>query len=199
MGSGIGVYGCDFIGEGAPVADENSDTVNTKGFLADISRKWESAENVAQNNKNRVVNLRFGVVMSKLGGALAKLYPIFFLGGGGNVGNGEQFFSFVSARDVARAIVHTLETPSLKGPVNVCAPNPCTNAEFTSAMGKVMGRPTILPLPEFIVKTACGEMGEEMLLGGNRVYPKKLLGSGFTFQHPNIEDALQSAINEENI
>jgi len=197
--SGVGVYGFDFVGEGAPKADESSDTVNTKGFLADISRAWESALSESKGNKGRVVNLRFGVVMSKLGGALAKLYPIFFLGGGGNVGNGDQYFSFISARDVARAIVHTMETPSLKGPVNVCAPNPCTNAEFTSALGKVMGRPTILPLPGFVVKTAFGEMGEEMLLGGNRVLPTKLSKSGFEFNHPEIEDALQSAINEEKI
>ena len=199
--SGIGVYGCDFIGEDATIADEDSDTLNTKGFLAHISRVWESAQNKAENDKNtnRIVNLRFGVVLSKLGGALAKLYPVFFLGGGGNVGTGKQYFSFISARDVARAIVHTLETPSLKGPVNVCSPNPCTNAEFTSAMGKVMRRPTILPLPEFAVKLAFGEMGEEMLLGGNRVYPKKLLESGFDFKHSTIESALQSAIHEESI
>lgn len=197
--SGIGVYGFDFVGVDAPEADETSDTANSKGFLADISRAWESALNNAGEKKNRVVNLRFGVVMSKFGGALAKLYPIFFLGGGGNVGSGEQYFSFISARDVARAIVHTMETPSLKGPVNVCAPNPCTNAEFTSALGNVMGRPTILPLPAFVVKAVFGEMGEEMLLGGNRVLPKKLLNSGFEFNHPKIEDALTSAIKEENI
>lgn len=192
--SGVGVYGCDFIGESAPKADETSDTLSTTGFLADVSRAWEAASSVPGE---RVVNLRFGVVMSQLGGTLAKLYPIFFLGGGGNVGSGEQYFSFVSARDVARSIVHTLETPTLKGPVNVCAPEPCTNAAFTSALGRVMGRPTILPLPEFVVKLLFGDMGDELLLGGTRVVPKKLLSSGFCFNHPDIDSALESAINQE--
>ena len=128
-----------------------------------VSGRLLAAE--AKTGKNRVVNMRFGVVMSTKGGALAKLYPIFFLGGGGNVGSGRQYFSFISARDHARAIVHTLETPSLEGPVNFCAPEPCTNAEFTKALGSVMNRPTILPFPGFAVSLLFGEMGEEMLLG----------------------------------
>lgn len=197
--SGVGVYGNDYIGSGCAVADETMDVSQTKGFLADVSRAWEEAENMAKTNKSRVVNLRFGVVMSKLGGTLAKLYPIFFLGGGGNVGSGQQYFSFVSARDAARAVVHVLETKALSGPVNVCAPEPCTNEEFTASLGQTMSRPTILPLPGFAVKALFGEMGEELLLGGNRVYPKKLLDSGFEFQHPDIASSLQSAINQENI
>lgn len=196
VASGVGVYGSDAIGPNAQLADETTDVSSTGGFLADISRKWEAAAAAAMSSGNRVVNCRMGVVLSKNGGALGKLYPIFFLGGGGNVGSGEQYFTFISARDAARALVHTLTTPSLKGPVNVCSPSPCTNAEFTSAFGKVLSRPTILPLPSFAVSALFGEMGEEMLLGGVRAAPGKLEKSGFNFQHVSIDEALQSAVDE---
>eukprot|EP00978_Attheya_sp_CCMP212_P003472 scaffold7174_cov55-Attheya_sp.AAC.6 len=192
--SGVGVYGDSFIGESCPVVDESMDTSTTTGFLAQVTREWEAA--TKNSGRNRVVNMRMGVVLSKNGGALAKLFPIFFLGGGGNVGSGEQYFTYISARDAARALVHTMSTPSLKGPVNVCAPTPCTNAEFTQALGKVLSRPTILPLPGFAVSTLFGEMGEEMLLGGVRAAPGKLASSGFKFQHNTIEQALTSATKE---
>lgn len=194
--SGIGVYGNEFIGDALPAADESSDTKSAPGFLAEVSRAWEAA---SASPGNRVVNLRLGVVLSTKGGALAKLYPIFFLGGGGNVGSGQQYFSFVSARDVARGIVHSLETPSLQGPVNLNAPIPCTNAEFTSALGKAINRPTILPFPGFAVSLLFGEMGEEMLLGGVRCVPSKLEQSGFKFLHPTVEAAIKSAVDEKTI
>jgi uncharacterized protein (TIGR01777 family) len=196
VASGIGVYGNNFIGDELPAVDESMDVRNTNGFLADMARQWEAATAPATTGKNRVVNMRFGVVLSKNGGALAKLYPIFFLGGGGNVGSGDQYFTFISARDIARAIVHTLETPSIEGPVNFSAPQPCTNAEFTKAFGSLLARPTILPLPAFVVSLMFGEMGEEMLLGGVRAIPGKLLKSGFRFEHPTIETALKSAVEE---
>jgi uncharacterized protein len=195
--SGVGVYGDNFIGDEMEAVDETMDTSGTKGFLADVSRAWEAATLEAVKGKNRVVNMRFGVVMSTKGGALAKLYPIFLLGGGGDVGSGNQYFSFVSARDIARAIVHTLETPSLKGPVNICAPNPCTNSEFTKALGGALNRPTIIPLPSFAVSFLFGEMGEEMLLGGVRCVPGKLMKSGFQFEHPTIDAAIKSALEED--
>lgn len=197
VASGVGAYGDNFIGEDSAAVDETMDISKSGGFLAEVSRQWEAASDEAKIGKNRVVNMRFGVVMSKKGGALGKLYPIFFVGGGGNVGGGKQYFSFISARDHARAIVHALETPSLTGPVNFCAPQPCTNAGFTTALGKVMGRPTILPLPGFAVNLLFGEMGQEMLLGGVRALPAKLEKSGFKFSHPTIEEALQSAMDEE--
>lgn len=194
--SGCGVYGDNFIGDALEPVDETMDISNTKGFLADVSRAWEAATEAATKGKNRVVNMRFGVVLSKNGGALGKLYPIFFLGGGGNVGSGQQYFTYISARDIARAIVHTLESPSLKGPVNFVAPNPCTNAEFTKALGGAMGRPTLLPFPAFAVSLLFGEMGEETLLGGVRCIPSKLLKSGFEFQHPTVDAAVKSALEE---
>jgi uncharacterized protein (TIGR01777 family) len=193
--SGVGVYGDKFIGELSPMADESTDVSTTPGFLAQVSREWEGATKDA-GKTNRVFNARMGVVLSKSGGALAKLFPIFFLGGGGNIGDGQQYFSFVSARDAARAFVHIMNTPSLTGPVNVCAPFPCTNAEFTSAMGSVLNRPTILPLPGFAVSALFGEMGEEILLGGVRAVPGKLEKSGFQFLHPTIKEALESAVQE---
>lgn len=195
VASGIGVYGYNYnLGDDA--VDESMDVAGTEGFLAEMARLWEGVTQPA-SQKNRVVNMRFGVVMSKNGGALGKLYPIFFLGGGGIVGSGKQYLSFISARDIARAIVHCIETPSLKGPVNLCAPEPCTNNEFTTALGKVLGRPTLLPVPGFAVSLLFGEMGEEMLLGGVRAQPSKLLQSGFQFLHPKIEDALKSAVEEK--
>lgn len=194
--SGIGVYGDDFVGDASSTADESTDVSTTPGFLAQVSREWEAAAKSADCKQNRLVNLRMGVVLSKKGGALQKLYPIFLLGGGGNVGSGQQYFSFISARDAARAYIHIMNTPSLKGPVNVCSPDPCTNAEFTKAFGKVLGRPTILPLPGFAVSTLFGEMGEEMLLGGVKAVPSKLLKSGFEFESPTITGALKSAVNE---
>ena len=199
VASGPGIYGFDGIGPNAPLCDESTDTSKTKGFLADVSREWESAAESAAGDgaKGRVVAMRFGVVLSKLGGALAKLYPIFFVGGGGNVGSGDQYFPFISARDLARGIVHTIETPQLRGPVNMVAPTPCTNAEFTKAFGSVINRPTILPLPSFAVSALFGQMGEEMLLGGQKVAPSKLVNSGFGFKHDTVEKALKSAIVEE--
>lgn len=196
VAGGIGAYGNDFISESRPAADESTDTSTAKGFLAQVSNKWEAAATPARNGKNRVGIMRFGIVMSTKGGALSKLYPIFFVGGGGVVGSGDQYFSFISARDHARAIVHVLETPSLEGVINLTSPNPVTNYDFTQALGKVMNRPTIVPFPSFAVSLLFGEMGEETLLGGNRIVPTKLLQSGFRFLHPTIEEAIQSAIDD---
>jgi uncharacterized protein len=196
--SGVGIYGDTFVDDAQPAVDETAPVSDTTGFLADVSRAWEQATlEASKKGNNRVVNARFGVVLSTKGGAMSKVYPIFFLGGGGNVGSGKQYFPFVSARDLARALVHVMETPSLKGPVNVCAPNPCTNSDYTKALGTAMGRPTIFPFPSFAVSLLFGEMGETLLLGGTRCVPQKLLKSGFTFLHPTVDSAVQSALNEK--
>ncbi len=197
VAGGVGAYGPNFIGKEAVAADESVDISTSEGFLAEVSRQWEAASEAAKKSGSRVVSMRNGVVLSRKGGAMAKLYPIFMLGGGGIVGSGDQYFPYISSRDMARAIVHVLETPKLSGPVNMCAPSGCTNAEFTAAMGKVLGRPTILPLPGFAVSLLFGEMGEEVLLGGTRAAPKKLLETGFTFNHPTVEQAVQSAVDED--
>lgn len=196
VAGGVGAYGSHFIGKGVAAADESADISKSGGFLAEVSRQWEGASITAKESGARVVNLRNGVVLSKRGGAMAKLYPIFLLGGGGIVGSGDQYFPYISARDMARAMIHVLQTPSLDGPVNMCAPGGCTNGEFTKAMGSVLRRPTLLPFPSFAVSLIFGEMGEEVLLGGVRADPKKLLETGFEFSHPTVEEAVQSAVNE---
>jgi uncharacterized protein len=196
--SGVGIYGDTFVDDTQPAVDETAMVSDTTGFLADVSRAWEEATlEASKKGNNRVVNARFGVVLSTKGGAMSKVYPIFFLGGGGTVGSGQQYLPFVSARDLARALIYMMETPSLKGPVNVCAPNPCTNSEYTKALGSAMGRPTIFPFPSFAVSLLFGEMGETLLLGGTRCVPQKLLKSGFTFLHPTVDSAVQSALKEK--
>lgn len=194
--SGMGVYGIKFLGNAVEAVDEYSDVSSNEGFAAEVARKWEAASSPAKRNKNiRVVNLRCGAIISTKGGMLANSL-IYKLGIGGKIGSGDQYLSFASARDNARAIVHILETPALEGPVNICAPNPCTNAEFTSALGKILGRPTFLPMPSFVVSALFGEAGKEMMLGGVRMMPTKLTRSGFQFKHPTIVEALHSALNE---
>lgn len=206
--SGVGIYGNDYISDQNSAVDESMDTTETKGFLADVSRAWEQATTVIgggmknnnnkKNNNGRIIQMRFGVVQSLMGGALSKLYPIFYLGGGGIVGNGQQYLSYISLYDIIQSIIHIIETPSIKsGPINICTPNPCTNIQYTKALGTILNRPTILPLPSFIVQLLFGEMGDEMLLGGVRVLPTKLLQSGYQFKHPTINDVLNYAINEE--
>lgn len=199
VASGIGVYGPHYIADGndngPTAADETTDISATPGFLSEVSRVWEDASKTLTGG-NRVCQLRNGVVLSTKGGALGKLYPIFFLGGGGIVGNGQQYFPYISLRDITRAMVHVLQTPSLTGPINMNGPNPATNAEFTTAMGTVMGRPTLVPFPAFAVSLLFGEMGEEILLGGTKAVPTKLVQSGFTFLDPTVEDAVRSAIED---
>ena len=202
VASGVGAYGPHFIEPNMMGVDESADTATSKGFLAEVSRQWEDATESASNNANcRIAILRNGVVLSTKGGALAKLHPIFFLGGGGIVGSGQQYFPFISAKDMVRSMIHVLQTPTLEGPINMCAPGSddcggCTNEEFTKAFGTVLNRPTILPLPSFAVSLLFGEMGEEVLLGGTRAVPRKLVDSGFEFLHPDVESALKSAVNE---
>jgi uncharacterized protein (TIGR01777 family) len=145
---------------------------------------------------SRIVNLRFGVIISKKDGAFGKLYLIYLLGCGGVVGRGQQYFSHIVALDAARAILHVLETPSLSGPVNIVSPNPCTYREFNSAVSKAMSRPSVVPLPSFAVNLLFGEMGREMLLGGVKVKPSKLIESGFEFYHGTIDKAVESALSE---
>ncbi|KAM3573518.1 hypothetical protein VYU27_004500 [Nannochloropsis oceanica] len=190
--SAVGYYGFD---EGDTVFDESGPL--GKGFLAEVTRVWEAEAAKLQGKRGiRVVNARFGVVLSKEGGIIKKLLPIFQLGGGGVIGNGQQYLSWVSLTDAVRAIQFLLEAPKLSGPVNVVAPEPVTNAEFTSAMGKALFRPTILPFPAPAAQVLFGEMGNEMLLGGQRAVPKKLTAAGFSFENPDILSGVQSALKK---
>ena len=138
--------------------------------------------------------MRFGVILSSRGGALAKMLPPFKLGAGGVVGSGRQYMSCIAIDDCVGAILHALGTNGLSGPVNVVGPAPVTNREFTKTLGKLLGRPTVLPMPAFAARLALGEMADELLLSSNRVEPKRLLESGFRFQYPTLEVMLRHVL-----
>src|SRR2546425_43795 len=138
----------------------------------------------------RVVHLRFGVVLSLQGGALARMLLPFRLGAGGIIGRGQQYWSWVAMDDAVGAIHHAIVTDNLRGPVNAVAPRAATNREFTKTLGHVLGRPTILPMPAFAARLALGEMADALLLGSARVEPRRLLDSGYRFRFPELEGAL---------
>lgn len=193
--SAIGYYGYT----GGDVAyDEGS--APGGGFLASVCERWEAEAAKAKSPVTRAVSLRTGVILSQNGGALAKLLPIFKLGVGGNLGSGEQYFSWVSLRDIVRIIVFLLDRTTssssiISGPVNACAPGACTNAQFTKALGAAISRPVIFPVPTFAGEIVFGEMGKEMLFGGQNVVPKKLLDAGFVFIDKDINSALDGIFN----
>src|SRR5262249_37559751 len=149
------------------------------GFLADLARDWEAATAPAQGI--RVVNLRFGVVLSAKGGALAKMLTPFRLGLGGVIGDGKQWMSWIALGDGVGALLPMRSTEGLRGPVNAVAPEPVTNAEFPRTLGRVLGRPTLVPLPAFAARLAIGEMADELLLVSQRVLPARLEAAGYAF------------------
>lgn len=165
-----------------------------KGFLADVCREWEKAADPAAARDVRVVHLRTGVVLSRKGGALAKMLLPFRIGVGGKIGSGTQYMSWIHIDDFTAIAAHALETDSLRGPVNTVSPNPVRNDEFTKALGKVLSRPTLIPLPAFAAELALGEVARELLLASQRVIPAKLLSRGFEFQFPEIEGALRDLL-----
>ena len=186
--SAIGYYGDrgeEVLREDAPPGHD---------YLAEVCRAWESAAEPASRPGVRVVQHRFGVVLSPKGGALRKMLPPFRLGVGGRMGDGRQFMSWIALDDVLRAIEHTLLTVTLRGAVNTVAPHPETNAEFTRTLGRVLGRPTLLPMPAFAARLAFGELADALLLSSQRVEPTRLLASGYRFLHPDLEPALRSLL-----
>lgn len=190
--SGINVYG----DRGDEVLDEQSHIPPTDGFLSSLCRAWEAAARPATSAGTRVVTTRSGVVLSASGGALRKQLPIFRLGLGGRFGSGRQWQSWISLEDEVAAIEHLL-TSDLEGPVNVTAPNPVTNAEFTKALAKVLARPAVIPVPKFGPSLLLGkEMTENLLFESVRAVPKALVDDGFVFKHPTLEDALRSLLDK---
>ena len=184
---GIGIYG----NRGDEILTEESGLGT--GFLADVGRAWESACEPARTAGIRVVNLRAGIVLSRKGGALPRLLTPFKLGLGGRVGSGKQWWSWVAIDDFVRAVRFALEG-DIAGPVNLVSPNPVTNAQFTKAFGRAVGRPTIFPFPAFAAKAMFGEMAEEALLTGQRALPAKLLDAGFGFEYAELDSALRRAL-----
>ncbi len=165
------------------------------GFLAEVAGEWEAAVRPAVEAGIRAVQLRFGVVLSKAGGALAAMLTPFRMGMGGRVGSGRQYVSWISLDDAVRAVRFVLDTGSLSGPVNVTAPNPVTNADFARALARRLGRPSVVPVPAFAVRALLGEAADELLLASARVMPARLLEAGFSFRHATLETALAAALD----
>ncbi|GIX03541.1 MAG: hypothetical protein KatS3mg113_0547 [Planctomycetaceae bacterium] len=182
--SAIGYYG----DRGVEILHE--DSAPGTGFLPEVCQAWEQACDPARDAGIRVVCMRIGVVLSPRGGALHKMLPAFRWGVGGVIGSGQQYMSWIALDDVAGAIWHLLQQPAISGPVNLTAPHPVTNREFTRVLSRVLHRPAVFPLPAFAAKLALGEMAEELLLSSTRVEPTKLLHSGYVFRHPTLEEAL---------
>ena len=165
-------------------------------FLSRVCVDWEQSTSLAVEKGIRVVNARFGVILDTEGGALKKMLPPFRMGVGGKLGNGKQWMSWIALEDVVQGLLFALKTDALRGPVNYVAPNPVTNTEFTKALGKTLNRPTLFPIPAFGVKLMFGEMGEALLLGGQRVKPARLEGAGYQFRFTELQAALQSILNK---
>jgi hypothetical protein len=182
--SAIGYYGS----RGSELLNESS--ASGTGFLAKLCRDWEAAASPAAEAGVRLVLPRLGVVLSSEGGAMSRLLPIFRLGLGGRVGDGRQYWSWITLEDVLGAIEFAIANPTLSGPVNLTAPNPSTNAEFTAALARALRRPAVFPVPAFALRLALGEMADEALLASQRVQPEKLLNAGFRFTHPQLDEAL---------
>jgi len=180
--SAIGFYG----DTGDRPVDESAPAGT--GFLSDVVQQWEAAADQARAAGVRVVHPRSGLVMSRTGGAWARMLPLFRLGLGGRLGSGRQYWSYITLADEIRALTHLLGS-QLTGPVNLTAPHPVTNSELTHAMGQALHRPTILTVPAFALKTVLGEFSTEVL-GSARVLPTALQHDGFTFDHPDITSAV---------
>ena len=187
VASAVGIYG----NRGEEILDESS--AAGSGFMAELCQRWEAAAKPTVEAGIRVVHLRLGVVIGP-GGALKQMMPIFRLGLGGRLGSGRQWMSWISLEDAVAAMLFSLETATLAGPLNLTAPGPVTNAEFTRKLARRLHRPAVLPAPAFALRLALGEMANEALLASARVLPGKLTAAGFRFKHPGIEEALAAAL-----
>ena len=185
--SAVGYYGfCgdEELGENAPPGND---------FLSRIALEWEGEALKAREKGARVVITRFGIVLGEKGGALGQMIPLFKKYIGGPIGSGKQWFSWVHIKDLAEAFAFLMKHPEISGPVNICSPNPVRNRDLAKALGKALHRPSFFPAPGFMIKLVLGEFGS-VILEGQRVLPRRLLKQGFTFQYPNIDQALQSII-----
>ncbi len=186
--SAVGYYG----DTGSHIVDESAPPGT--GFLAQLSVDWEAATAPATDAGVRVVLARTGLVLSRSGGLLSKLRPLFALGLGGRLAGGRQYMPWISLEDEIRGLLFTIDNDTLTGPVNLTGPAPVTNSEFTAALGRAANRPTPWQVPGFALKTLLGEFAEEGLLGGQRAIPAALERAGFTFRHNTIGEALAAAM-----
>jgi hypothetical protein len=187
-GSAIGFYG----DRGGELLREESEPGT--GFLAQVVEEWEEATMPAVQADIRTVHLRTGVVLSAKGGALKAMLTPFKFGVGGRIGDGAQWMSWIHVQDMVGAIHHILKSDLLQGPVNMVAPKPVTNAEFTKTLAGVLSRPAILPMPAFAVKAVFGEMGEELLLSSQKVEPGKLISGGYPFRFRELRASLEAIL-----
>lgn len=183
--SAIGYYG----NRGDELLTEKSASGND--FLADVCVEWENATIPAIEKGIRIVHARFGIILDRKEGALAKMLTPFRMGIGGRVGDGKQWMSWIDIEDVVNGLKFLIGNSSVNGPVNFVAPNPVTNAEFTKALGHALSKPTLFPMPAFAARLAFGEMGDALLLSGQRVKPGVLEENGFAFRWPLLDDALR--------
>ncbi|MEU3313521.1 TIGR01777 family oxidoreductase [Streptomyces sp. NPDC048387] len=187
-GSAVGYYGdtgSRAVDESAPAGD---------GFLPSVCVEWEAAAAPARDAGIRTVSARTGLVVSAEGGAWGRLFPVFRAGVGGRLGDGRQYWSYISMRDEVAALRFLIDTPGLSGPFNLTAPEPLTNREVTAAMGRVLHRPVLCTVPAPVLRVALGEFAQDVL-GSQRVLPTRLLEAGFTFTHPRIEEAIRAALS----
>lgn len=190
-GSATGIYG----DRGDAILTEDSTPGDpASSFLADVATGWENATALAAEAGVRVVHLRTGVVLHPQGGALAKMLPVFKLGLGGRLGSGHQYMSWITLDDHIRAMLHAMRDKRLVGPVNLVAPEPVTNRQFTNTLARVLRRPALIPAPRFALKTMFGEMADEALLSSQRVEPMRLRSVGFHFRQPHLEQALRELL-----
>lgn len=192
-GSAIGYYG-------AHRGDEQLDERSLPGtdFLAQAAGDWEAAALPASQGGIRVVISRTGLVVGNEGGVLERMLLPFKLGLGGRMGSGHQWMSWISLEDAVRALRFLIDEPTMAGAVNVVAPEPERNADFARALGRVLHRPAVLPVPRFVLELAFGEMADNTILASQRVIPERLAGAGFRFRHPRLEDALRAALRRSD-
>jgi uncharacterized protein (TIGR01777 family) len=188
-GSAIGYYGIDRTND---VIDENS--VSDDSFSSQLCQQWEASALKAEALGIRTCLLRTGIVLGKNGGALSKMLPPFKMALGGTIGHGKQWMPWIHLDDLIGIILQCISNDSLKGPINGTSPNPVINQEFTKKLGAALKRPTILPMPEIIVKLLMGQMGEELLLAGKRILPVKVLDTGYEFEYKKLEQALKDIV-----
>lgn len=186
--SAAGYYG----DRGEMEVDEDAAPGN--GFLSGLVQEWEAATMPAQAAGIRVVNARFGMVLSRAGGALARQLPLFRWGLGGPLGGGRQYMSWISMTDAIQALWHVLHEDAVRGPCNVVSPCPVTNAEYSQILGRVLRRPVWLPVPARVLRLALGALADEVLLVSARVRPQRLVDSGFRFTCPRLEPALRKEL-----
>ena len=187
--SAVGYYGDrgnELLRESSPPGDL---------FLSKVCVEWEGAAEPAREAGIRVVHPRIGIVLSPKGGALGQTLPIFKLGLGGKIGSGRQYWPWITLEDVAGAMIHAVETDSLEGPVNVGAPDPPTNAEYTKVLGRVLNRPTLFPLPAPAARLMLGEVADELLLPSARMEPARLKETSYDYRHPELEGAFRHLLN----